>query len=295
MSELLLSKFQFSEAAVRMTVFLVIFASMAVWEFAAPRRPLAMGKAVRWFSNLVIIFVNTILVRIIFPIMPVALAVLARGRGWGLFNQFNAPSWIEFVAALALLDLAIYAQHVMFHTLPPLWRLHLVHHTDLDFDVTTGLRFHPVEAVISLITRLSAVSVIGPDPAAVALFEIVVNGMAMFNHGNVRMPAGVERVLRYVAVTPDMHRTHHSVVVGETNSNFGLTISWWDRIFGTYRQDPAAGHEGMAVGLEGYRDGRELSLPRLFVLPVVADTGGYDITGHGREPDQDNVKQGRSR
>jgi sterol desaturase/sphingolipid hydroxylase (fatty acid hydroxylase superfamily) len=284
MTEQLLSVFQFSEAAVRMTVFIVLFGAMAVWEMAAPRRMLATGKAGRWFSNLVIVFINTILVRVIFPVMPVALAVVAGARGWGLLNRIDAPQWLEFIIALLLLDLAVYLQHVMYHVLPPLWRLHLVHHADLDIDVTTGLRFHPVEAIISLMVRLSVVSVIGPDPLAVAVYEIALNGMVMFNHGNVRIPAGADGILRYLAVTPDMHRVHHSAAIRETNSNFGFILSWWDRIFGTYREQPAAGHDGMTIGLAQYRDDADLSLPRLMILPVIADTGGYDITGSGREP-----------
>ncbi len=291
MTEQLLSLFQFSEAAVRMTVFIIIFAAMTVWEMAAPRRMLATGKAGRWFSNLVIVFINTILLRVIFPVVPVGLAVVAGASGWGLLNGINMPSWMEFIIALVLLDLAMYLQHVMFHVMPPLWRLHLVHHTDLDIDVTTGLRFHPFEIIITLMARLAAVSVIGPDPLAVAVYEIVLNGMVMFNHGNVRLPAGADGILRYVAVTPDMHRVHHSVIIRETNSNFGFIMSWWDRIFGTYRQEPAAGHEGMEIGLSQYRDEGELSLPRLMILPVIADAGGYDITGSGRETDAGGLQK----
>ena len=284
MSEQLFSMFQFSEAAVCLTVLIVVFAAMAVWEMAAPRRGLVTGKAGRWFSNLVIVFINVVLVRVIFPIMPVALAVLAGSRGWGLLNGVDAPRWLEFAIALLLLDLAQYLQHVMFHILPVLWRLHLVHHADLDFDVTTGLRFHPVEAIIWVMVRLSAVAVIGPDPLAVAVYEIALNGMLMFNHGNVRIPAGADGILRFAVVTPDMHRVHHSTVVREASSNFGFIASWWDRIFGTYRDQPAAGHETMGIGLAHYRSDTDLSLPRLMILPAVADTGGYDITGIGPDP-----------
>ncbi|MBP7737323.1 MAG: sterol desaturase family protein [Spirochaetes bacterium] len=283
MSEQLLSLFQFSEAAVRMTVWIIIFAVMAVWEIAAPRRTLAAAKANRWFSNLVIAFINVVLVRIIFPVVPVALAALAGAKGWGLLNRFEAPAWIEFIIAIALLDLATYLLHVVYHVLPPLWRLHLVHHADLDTDVTTGLRYHPVEIVLSLLVRLSVVSVIGPDPAAVAVYEIVLGGMVMFDHGNVRIPAGIDAVLRHIAVTPDMHRVHHSAAVAETNSNFGFVLSWWDRLLGTYRVEPAAGHEAMTIGLGRYRDAAGLSLPKLIILPVTADTGGYDINRRGPE------------
>ncbi|OHD64291.1 MAG: hypothetical protein A2176_01290 [Spirochaetes bacterium RBG_13_51_14] len=268
-----------------MTVFLGIFGIMGVWELVAPRRDLVAGKAGRWFGNLSIILLNTVLVRLIFPVIPVAMAVLARAKGWGILNYFNFPSWLEVIVAVLLLDLTIYLQHVMFHTLPLLWRLHLVHHADLDIDVTTGLRFHPVEIVLSMVIKLAAVSVIGPQPLAVVFFEVLLNGMAMFNHGNVRMPGSFDRALRYLLVTPDMHRVHHSVNIRETNSNFGFNLSWWDVLFGTYRERPAAGHEGMVIGLAQYRSPDELTLPRLIILPVTADPGGYAINRRGRDPE----------
>lgn len=294
MSEQLLSLFQFSEAAVRMTVWIIIFAVMAVWEVVAPRRVLVAGKANRWFANLVIACFNVILVRLVFPIVPVALATLAGAKGWGLLNRFDAPAWIEFVMAIVILDLATYLRHFMYHVLPPLWRLHLVHHADRDVDVSTGLRYHPLEVIISFLVRMSVVSVIGPDPAAVAVYEILLNGMVMFNHGNVRVPAGIDAILRSVAVTPDMHRVHHSEVIGETNSNFGFVLSWWDRLVGTYRAEPAAGHEDMAIGLGQYRDSAGLTLPKLIILPAIADTGGYDINRRGPEEGAGGPKQGRA-
>ncbi|MBN2159305.1 MAG: sterol desaturase family protein [Spirochaetes bacterium] len=262
-----------------MTVLLGIFAAVAGWEVAAPRRELWIGRLNRWFSNFSIIFFNSILLRLIFPVLPLTVAVIARERGWGIMNYFDIPVWLAVPLGLILLDLVAYLQHVMFHTLPILWRLHLVHHADIDVDVTTGLRFHPMEVILFMIIRLAAVSVIGPDPLAVAVYEIALGGMLLFGHGNVRMVPSLDRALRFIAVTPDMHRVHHSSEAIEANGNFGFILSWWDRLFGTYREQPAAGHEGMTLGLAQYRDPAALSLPRLMALPFVAEPGGYDING----------------
>lgn len=280
MIEQILSRFQFSESALRLTVFICVFAAVAIGEIAAPRRASAAGRAGRWFSNLCLMLVNTLMVRLVFATVPISMAVLARANGWGLLNALGAPPWLNVIAGVALLDLAAYLQHVMFHMLPPLWRLHLVHHADPDVDLTTGVRYHPLEAVAAVSIKLAAVSVIGPSPLAVIVFEIFQGAAALFIHGNVRLSAIADRVARYAAVTPDMHRVHHSVVVRETNSNFGLGFSWWDRMFGTYRDRPAAGHENMAIGLEQYRDREGFSLARLFILPAIADPGRYDIAGH---------------
>jgi sterol desaturase/sphingolipid hydroxylase (fatty acid hydroxylase superfamily) len=291
MNEGFLSQFQFSEAAVRLTAFLVVFAAMAVWEIAAPRRKLAVAKASRWFANLCLTIINTLLVRLIFVILPVSVSILARAKGWGLLNMFDLPSWFDIIAGVILLDLGMYLQHVMLHILPPLWRLHLVHHTDMDIDMTTGLRLHPFENIISTTIKLAAVSVIGPHPLAVIIFDIIINSAVMFNHGNVRIPYAVDRALRYAIVTPDMHRVHHSVNIRETSSNFGFMLSWWDRLFGTYRGQPAAGHDGMIIGLAQYRNPNDFSLYRLLILPVTADPGRYDITGLGREPELRDLKE----
>jgi sterol desaturase/sphingolipid hydroxylase (fatty acid hydroxylase superfamily) len=279
------SLFQFDETTIRGIVFLVIFFCMMIWEMAAPRRKLTVKKSNRWFTNLAIIIINNVLVRAAVPLMPAALAALARNRQWGILIYFNMPPWLEIVVAVILLDLAIYLQHVMFHTLPLLWRLHLVHHADLDIDVTTGLRFHPIEIVISMFIKLFAVLLLGPDPLAVIIFEAVLNGSSMFNHANIRMPAGVDRILRYFIVTPDMHRVHHSVNIRETNSNFGFNAPWWDRLFGTYRDRPAAGHESMAIGLAQYRKPARYNLIWVLALPFTADPGGYAINRRGRDPE----------
>ena len=188
----------------------------------------------RWISNLGITFLNPLLVRLLLPVLAVSMAAKAQERGWGLLNNFDLPYWLDIVVSIIVLDLFIYLQHVMFHAVPILWRLHMVHHADLDYDVTTGLRFHPIEIILSTGIKLSVVFTFGLQPAAVIIFEVLLNGAAMFNHGNIRLPLKFDRILRYLIVTPDMHRVHHSVIIRETNSNYGFNLPWWDRLFGTY-------------------------------------------------------------
>ena len=204
-------------------------------------------------------------------------ALVAEAQGWGLFNALAAPWWVALVGSVIVLDLAIYLQHVLFHAVPALWRLHRVHHADLEFDVTTGLRFHPVEILLSMGIKLAVVVALGPPAVAVLIFEVVLNATAMFNHGNVRLPAYVDRVARWVVVTPDMHRVHHSVRPDETNSNFGFNLPWWDRLLGTYRAQPADGHEGMTIGIEQFRQARELWLDRMLIQPLRGPASGYPI------------------
>jgi sterol desaturase/sphingolipid hydroxylase (fatty acid hydroxylase superfamily) len=273
-----------SEAAIRLAVFLGIFCIVAVWELSASRRRLEHKKSSRWIANLSIVAIGALLVRAAGPLMPVAVAAVARDRHWGLINYFELPAWIGIIAALIVLDCAIYLQHVMFHTLPLLWRIHLVHHADLDIDTTTGLRFHPIEIIISMFIKVFVVLLLGADPIAVIIFESVLNGTSLFNHGNVRIPRGFDRVLRLLVVTPDMHRVHHSVVIRETNSNFGFNFPWWDRLFGTYRDQPQAGHEGMTIGLSQYRRFMPHYLRWALILPFIADAGAYAINRRGREP-----------
>jgi len=201
--------------------------------------------------------------------MPVAFAFLTRERGWGLLNLLDLPSWLEFGVALVLMDLAIYLQHVLFHAFRVFWRIHRMHHTDLDYDVTTGLRFHPIEIFLSLLIKLAVVALVGPAPAAVVVFEVLLNATSMFNHGNVRIGVPVDRVLRLFVVTPDMHRVHHSVIEQETNSNYGFNLPWWDRLFGTYRKQPAMGHKEMIVGLDAFRDPKMLRLHWLLAIPFL--------------------------
>jgi sterol desaturase/sphingolipid hydroxylase (fatty acid hydroxylase superfamily) len=273
-----------NEVVIRLGFFFGIFALMAIWEVLAPRRSLTTSKTVRWFSNLGITFLNPVVVRLVSPIMPVSMALLAQKSGWGLLNNFVLPYWLEVVVAVIVLDLVIYLQHVMFHTVPVLWRLHMMHHADLDFDVTTGLRFHPIEMILSMGIKLSVVVLIGPPAVAVLIFEVLLNATSMFNHGNIRLPSSVDRVLRFFVVTPDMHRVHHSVVIRETNSNFGFNLPWWDRLLGTYRDQPASGHEGMTIGLAQFRDAKRLTLPWMLALPFIGKPGEYAINRRGREP-----------
>ena len=265
------------EPLIRLGIFFGVLVAMAAWEHLAPRRRQEVPRLVRWPNNLGIVVVDTLLVRLIFPTAAVGLALVAEAQGWGLFNALAAPWWVAVIGSLIVLDLAIYLQHVLFHAVPALWRLHRVHHADLEFDVTTGLRFHPVEILLSMGIKLAVVVALGPPAVAVLIFEVVLNATAMFNHGNVRLPAYVDRVLRWVVVTPDMHRVHHSVRPDETNSNFGFNLPWWDRLLGTYRAQPADGHEGMTIGIEQFRQARELWLDRMLIQPLRGPASGYPI------------------
>jgi len=258
-----------NEPLIRMAFFVGILVVMAIWEAMAPRRRRDITRWVRWSNNLGIVVIDTIVLRLLFPIVAVGLALVAEERGWGLFNVLDVPWWLAFVASVLILDLTIYLQHVMFHALPALWRLHRMHHADLEFDVTTGLRFHPVEILLSMGLKLAVVAALGPPAAAVLVFEVLLNGTAMFNHGNVRIPPPVDRVLRWLVVTPDMHRVHHSIHRDETDSNFGFNLPWWDRLFGTYRAQPRDGHQGMTIGIEQFRTRRDLWLDRMLIQPLL--------------------------
>ena len=273
-----------NEVMLRFAFFFGIFTLMAVWEMVAPRRTLTTSKTVRWLSNLGITFLNPVVVRALSPLLPVGMALLAQKNGWGLLNYFSMPYWFEVALAVIVLDLVIYLQHVMFHTVPVLWRLHMMHHADLDIDVTTGLRFHPIEMILSMGIKLSTVVLIGPSVLALLIFEILLNGTSMFNHSNVRLPTNIDRTLRLFVVTPDMHRVHHSVIIRETNSNFGFNLPWWDRLFGTYRDQPVAGHLGMTIGLSQFRNPRRLSFLWILALPFIGKMGEYAINRRGREP-----------
>jgi sterol desaturase/sphingolipid hydroxylase (fatty acid hydroxylase superfamily) len=257
------------EGALRLGVFLAVLAAMAAWEIAAPRRRREIPRLLRWSNNLAIVALDTVIVRLSFPIAAVGLALHAQANGWGLLPALGLPDWAAFLLALAALDLAIYLQHVMFHAVPALWRLHRMHHADLEFDVTTGLRFHPVEILLSMGIKLAAVAALGAPPLAVLAFEVLLNATAMFNHSNVAIPPAVDRWLRLLVVTPDMHRVHHSVIPAETNSNFGFNLPLWDRLLGTYRAQPLAGHEGMTIGLAMFRTRRDLWLHRMLAQPLM--------------------------
>jgi len=265
------------ESYVRFAFFATVFLLMASWEILSPRRVLRTGKAARWFRNLGIVALNTVVLRLLFPAAAVGMAWVAEEQSWGLLNNVALPFWLAVAASVVALDLLVYLQHVMFHAVPALWRLHMVHHADLDFDFTTGNRFHPLEIVLSMLLKTAAVAALGPPVVAVLIFEVVLNATAMFNHANVRIPLAVDRVLRWFVVTPDMHRVHHSIVAAETNSNFGFNLPWWDRLLGTYRDQPRAGHEEMTIGLRQFRDPGRLGLGRMLVLPFAGDIGGYSF------------------
>lgn len=256
------------ERLIRLGFFSGILVIMALWELVAPRRRQTIGRWRRWPGNLGVVVVDTLLSRILFPTAAVGLALIGETERWGVLNILAWPAWAEILVAVLLLDLVIYVQHVLFHSVPILWRLHRMHHADLEIDVTTGLRFHPAEILLSMLIKLGAVAVFGAPALSVLIFEMLLNATSMFNHSNARIPAGVDRMIRRVLVTPDMHRVHHSIVVRETNSNFGFNLPWWDRLFGTYRAQPTGGHEDMVIGIQDFRDPAELRLDRMLLQPL---------------------------
>ena len=267
-----------NEKTIRLGVFFGILGVMALWEILAPRRALTVSKTVRWLNNLGLVFFNSFILRLIFPAAAVGMAAFASTQGWGIFNYFELPFWLVVIISVMVMDFIIYLQHVMVHAVPVLWRLHRVHHADLDFDVTTGARFHPIEIILSMLIKFATIVVLGPPVLAVVIFEVVLNATAMFNHSNVRLPLGLDRVLRWIVVTPDMHRVHHSVEDDEANSNFGFNLPWWDRLFGTYRDQPRAGHVGMTIGIHKYRDPKQVAwLPGMLWLPFKGKITGYAI------------------
>jgi sterol desaturase/sphingolipid hydroxylase (fatty acid hydroxylase superfamily) len=270
------------ESAIRLGCFAGVLLVMALWEAVAPRRRLRVRRPLRWASNLGLVVLNTLAVRFLVPLGAMGVALAAEERGWGLLPYADVPHWLAVLLAVAVLDLAIYLQHVMFHAVPLLWRLHRVHHADLDFDTTTGVRFHTLEIVLSLGIKAAAVVLLGAPALAVLIFEVLLNATALFNHGNVRLPAWLERPLRWLVVTPEMHRVHHSVLARETNSNFGFNLPWWDFLFGTYRAQPALGHEGMTIGLEQFREERVADrLHWMLLLPFVGPADSYSVNGRG--------------
>lgn len=253
-----------SEVGLRLTAFLGIFLAMAALERLLPRRRLRVAKLQRWVTNLSIVALDSLLVRIMagtpaiigaaaMPLVAVAAALMAEQKGWGLFNGLDWPIWIEIVVSLVVLDFAIWFQHLASHKVAVLWRLHRMHHADLDIDVTTALRFHPIEIGLSMLYKIVWVLALGPAAAAVVLFEVILNGCALFNHANVRLPLALDSALRMFVVTPDMHRVHHSTEAREHHANFGFNLSLWDRLFSTYVANPAAGHENMTIGLPEYQ------------------------------------------
>ncbi len=267
-----------NELWLRLGFFFGILILMILWEMAIPRRPLTASRRTRWLSNLGLVLIDSIAVRLAFPAGLAGVALLARQRGWGIFNVLEFPYLPKIILGILALDLAIYLQHVMFHSAPLLWRLHMVHHSDMDIDVTTGIRFHPIEILLSMGIKTIVVLFTGTPAVAVLSFEIILNGTSMFNHGNVRYPQNVDSILRLFVVTPEMHRVHHSTIRWETNSNLGFNFPWWDRLFGTYRAQPAKGHLEMTIGLDQYKEPGKLTLPWLIVLPFIGKLGKYPMT-----------------
>ena len=261
------------EVIVRLGFFFGTLGLMALWERLAPRRPLSTPRAPRWRANLGIVAVDNALVRLVLPATVAGFALVAEQRDWGVLNNVALPAWLAFVLGVLVMDWVIWLQHVLFHAVPAFWRLHRMHHSDMDFDVTTGVRFHPVEIVLSTGIKIAAISVFGPSFLAVLAFEVLLNATSLFNHGNVRLPARLDRVLRLLVVTPEMHRVHHSDIPRETNSNYGFCFPWWDRAFGTYRAQPERGHLGMTIGLEQFRDPAKLGFLRLLAQPVLGQQG----------------------
>ena len=259
------------EMIIRLTAFGLFFAAFALWEVFAPRRGLTIGRWSRWPNNLGILIVDILTVRVLVPTAAVGASLYASGNGIGLINYYHLRLSVAALLGFLALDLAIYLQHVVFHKVPLLWRLHRMHHADLDIDVTTGVRFHPIEILISLFIKIAVILALGIPVVAVILFEVLLNVTSMFNHSNVSMPAWLDRALRFIVVTPDMHRVHHSVLRHETDSNYGFNLPWWDRIFGTYRPLPEAGHTAMTIGLPSFRDPGELRLDRLLTQPFRHD------------------------
>jgi sterol desaturase/sphingolipid hydroxylase (fatty acid hydroxylase superfamily) len=258
------------EPFIRLAFFGAVFTIVAVAEELKPRRRLSASKQKRWINNILLSMTDTIILRLLFPVLPVGIAVFCQQRGWGALNYFPFPSWIAVICGIVLMDLVIYGQHKMFHRVPIFWRLHKVHHIDQDIDVTTGLRFHPLEMILSMMIKIAAVAASGAPPVSVVIFEILLNGITMFNHGNLHIPLAADRVIRLLIVTPDMHRVHHSIIVKETNSNYGFNFPWWDRLFRTYRRDPEKGHLQMQIGLTGYFDPKYLQLSQMLTIPFVS-------------------------
>lgn len=272
----MLGAINYIEPLTRLAIFAAVLTVLTGLEMGFPRRKPSWKRRLRWPGNVGIVVLDTLIVRVIFPAAVVGAAMWADARGWGLFNLVNLPSFVEICVSVILLDLLIYLQHVMFHRVPALWPFHRMHHTDLDLDATTGLRFHPVEIIISTTIKAAAVVMLGAPAVAVIVFEIILNAASMLTHSNVRIPARIEAVLRMFVVTPDMHRVHHSTNPGETHSNFGFNLSWWDRLFGSYRAQPLLGHDNMELGIRGYQQAKELRIRYMLLHPFL------------RQPNKDN-------
>lgn len=276
------------EVSIRLSFFFAVFTLMAIWEILAPKRALTVSKLARWTNNIGLVLLNTFILRFIFPAAAVGIAVYASENQLGMLQQIALTLPIEILVSILALDLVIYLQHVMVHAIPVFWRFHRVHHADLDYDVTTGSRFHPVEILFSMLIKFAAIILIGPPIVSVVIFEVLLNAMSLFNHGNVRLPKSMDAVLRCFIVTPDMHRVHHSVADNETNSNFGFNLSCWDRLFGTYIAQPHVGHEKMRIGIQHIREHKQVIwLPGILALPFIGKIQAYAINHrHWNPPDE---------
>nr|WP_274613411.1 sterol desaturase family protein [Vibrio diabolicus] len=252
---------------IRLGFFLGVLLLCALWENKLPRKTLTASRGFRWVNNLSLVAVNSLIVALAMPIAAFQAAIIAQEQQWGLFNLLSLPAWLNVLLAVILLDFVIYVQHVVFHYVKPLWKLHRMHHADLDIDVTTGARFHPIEIIISMGVKIATVFILGVSPIAIVVFEIVLNASAMFNHSNAKLALSADQKLRNVIVTPDMHRVHHSVIAKETNSNFGFFLSVWDRLFGTYRAQPELGHDDVVIGIPEIRNEAEQRLDKLLTQP----------------------------
>ena len=266
------------ENTVRLGFFLGTLGFMALWEIIEPKRALTVSKTLRWTNNLGLVFLNSLIVRFIFPTAAVGIAIFANQNGWGLLNYYSLPLSLSVILSIIAMDFIIYLQHVLVHAIPALWRLHRVHHADPDYDVTTGARFHTLEIIISMLIKFAAIIVFGAPIVAVIIFEITLSTMAMFNHGNVGLPKNIDKLLRWFIVTPDMHRVHHSIEDDETNSNFGFNLSCWDRLFGTYRDQPRKGHIGMTIGIRDFHGAKQVSwITGMLTMPFIGKLSGYTI------------------
>ncbi len=270
------------ERIIRLAFFFGIFSIVALWEYFFPRRNYSLGRKKRWLNNITVIILNSAAVRFLVPVVPIAVAMQGAATGRGLFNILSMNPFLEAVISFVILDFIIYLQHLMFHAVPLFWRLHMVHHADLGIDVTTGLRFHPIEILISLLIKITVIYALGPSVVVVIIFETALNGTAMFNHGNIYINPRIDSLLRLVIVTPDMHRIHHSVAIGETNSNFGFNLPWWDRLMGTYRAESYKKQKEIIIGLSQYRE--HLSFAAMMTIPFTGEPGKYAINRWGHVP-----------
>jgi len=262
-----------SEGGIRLSLFLVVFIIMSIWEIMSPKRKRLVSKRQRWFTNLSIIFINMVFVRFTLGAFAYTVAIFSQLKGWGLFNYLETDLWISVVISIIILDFPVYLQHIIVHAVPLFWRLHRIHHTDLELDVSSGLRFHPLEIFLSLLYKSIIVIVLGAPAIAVLIFEVILSATSLFNHGNVAIPKSIDTLLRYIIVTPDMHRIYHSTIMDEINSNFGFSVSWWDRICGTYKKTSSLGQLKMEIGLKEFRNQNELRLFDLFTLPFHGKMG----------------------